>query len=1040
MGRDALVVGINRYTDESLPDLRAPSEDAEAIAQILERDGDFRVTRLPGVKDKENQAVRVGKKTRVPLADLEDAIVQLFKPEGKPPATALLYFSGHGLRKNRGISEGFLATSDANPDGGNWGLRLQWLRRLLQESDVQEQIIILDCCYAGEVVNVAEAYPEDRGKARNRCFIAASRAFEIAYETIDGLHSVLTAALLQGLEPQADRSVTNYTLIDSLDRFSHNFPQRPIFANSGEVINLTGLSQVVKKFKPASTTAICPYKGLEYFDCTEADARFFYGRTALTDQLLEKVRSGNFLAVLGASGSGKSSVVRAGLLYQLMLGWRLSGSEAWHIRIFRPGKCPLKSLAQAFVGSPVGDETNPREKRSYTQIATEMAQTEDLLSGGADGLRQLVQAASTPRVVLVVDQFEEAFTQRGNTEKREQFFACLLGALAQVGEKLCLVLAMRADFFGKCAEREYGGLARAIQENLVTVTPMNREELTAAIVQPAEQVGVAVEPELVERAIEDVEGSPGSLPLLQYALRELWQLRSPLAPLTKGGNSTSLTKGENSASLTKGENSASLTKRGNSASLTKRENPASPFLRGIEGDLLTLAAYTRLGGVKGTLEKRATAVYKALSEEKQKVAKHIFLALTQLGEGTEDTRRPVRKSELVTSRHPEEMVDAVVQKLADERLIVTRKADRKRGSGAIVDVAHEALIRSWRQLRQWLDESRETLRQTRKIEQAAAEWEERRKAKDYLLQGRRLREARELQQDIALSRLAEGFIDRSIRQRRIDWLKIAGVVAIPIVAVVAVVEPSLRQGRIDGNLDVLKSGKGTVREMEYLTIGCNVQFRNSLPLRLADLLFGHCVPLGDYKLENIYLREANLQGAILVEAKFKGSNLQGANLQGAILRAADLGDANLQGANLQGTQLQGAILVEAKFQGANLQGANLQGAELQVAKLQGANLQRANLSGAELQAANFQGAELQTANLQGANLWIASLQGANLSGANLSGANLSGAKDFDKVDNLTPAQVKSACYWQEAKFDPEFQAELNQSPDPETEVDCSRWE
>jgi uncharacterized caspase-like protein len=185
MIRDALVVGINTYSYECLPKLTAPAQDAEAIAKLLERYGQFNVKRLPSIKDKENNTVRIGQKTQVSLTQLEEAIVQLFKPEGKNiPDTALLYFSGHGLRKKRGIQQGFLATSDVNPDSGNWGLSLQWLRQLLQESEVKQQIIWLDCCYSGELFNVAEADPGDRGKGRDRCFIAASREFEVAYEAI----------------------------------------------------------------------------------------------------------------------------------------------------------------------------------------------------------------------------------------------------------------------------------------------------------------------------------------------------------------------------------------------------------------------------------------------------------------------------------------------------------------------------------------------------------------------------------------------------------------------------------------------------------------------------------------------------------------------------------------------------------------------------------------------------------------------------------------------------------------------------------------
>jgi len=150
MSRDALVVGINDYSYEGLGKLTAPAQDAEAIAKLLEDYGDFKVTRLPAVKDKPNNTIRIGQKTSVMTTQLEEAIVQLFKPKGKMPETALLYFSGHGLRKDRGIQEGFLAASDVNPEQGNWGLSLQWLRRLLQASEVKQQIIILDCCYSGK--------------------------------------------------------------------------------------------------------------------------------------------------------------------------------------------------------------------------------------------------------------------------------------------------------------------------------------------------------------------------------------------------------------------------------------------------------------------------------------------------------------------------------------------------------------------------------------------------------------------------------------------------------------------------------------------------------------------------------------------------------------------------------------------------------------------------------------------------------------------------------------------------------------------------
>jgi len=297
------------------------------------------------------------------------------------------------------------------------------LRELLQESPVRQQIIWLDCCYSGEILNIAEADPGDRGRGRDRCFIAASRGFEQAYEEIGSNHSVLTAALLEGLLPNQEECINNYTLVDFLTQNRQAFPQRPIFANSGEAIILTR-QKITSDEKPVPPTPspICPYKGLAYFDCNEEDPKNFYGRTALTDQLLEKVRLGIFLAVLGASGSGKSSVVRAGLLHQLQQGQRLSGSDQWQIYIMQPGEHPLQSLALAFVDPNL----------SPVERGKQLGEAEKLIAEGATGLRRLVQA-SPSRVVLVIDQFEEVFTLCRDQDERQKFFACILGALEQIG-------------------------------------------------------------------------------------------------------------------------------------------------------------------------------------------------------------------------------------------------------------------------------------------------------------------------------------------------------------------------------------------------------------------------------------------------------------------------------------------------------------------------------------------------------------------------------------------------------------------------------
>jgi hypothetical protein len=260
---------------------------------------------------------------------------------------------------------------------------------------------------------------------------------------------------------------------------------------------------------------VSPFRGLEVFD--EAHAEFFFGREALTQHLVEQLRDDRFLAVLGASGSGKSSVVRAGLVPALRRG-ALPGSAGWKVLVVRPGPNPMEALATRLVElvGPQGDALGTR------------ASILEALERDERGLHTVVQlavdgGATDDRVVILVDQFEEIFTLVHDEADRNRFVATLLYASSVAGGATVVVATMRADFFGKCAA--VPGLAARLSERDVLVAPMEEPELRRAMVQPAEKVGLQFEKGLVDTIIEDLRGEPGSLPLLQHALLELFEGR-----------------------------------------------------------------------------------------------------------------------------------------------------------------------------------------------------------------------------------------------------------------------------------------------------------------------------------------------------------------------------------------------------------------------------------------------------------------------------------------------------------------------------------
>ena len=309
INREALVIGVNQYS--FLEHLKTPARDAEAVAQLLETYGGFRVRRLPA--SYHDGALRVDPNKPLKMSELKAAVAQLFNPEGSNiPEAALLFFSGHGLRDSfGGVTEGYLATSDAEPKEEQWGFSLQLLRRLLTRSPVQQQIIWLDCCYSGELLNFAEL--ETLEQAQSRFFLVASREFETAHENITGEHGILTEGLLKGLDPRQypGGKVTNRTLIEFLEKELRHIPQRPVWSNPDSEILLTSESLVANNWEQLTDKASVEPSCQTYRDWDGAmDASVFYGRTDELAELKRWVINQRCRAVLilGMGGTGKTAL------------------------------------------------------------------------------------------------------------------------------------------------------------------------------------------------------------------------------------------------------------------------------------------------------------------------------------------------------------------------------------------------------------------------------------------------------------------------------------------------------------------------------------------------------------------------------------------------------------------------------------------------------------------------------------------------------------------------------------------------------------
>jgi len=423
----------------------------------------------------------------------------------------------------------------------------------------------------------------------------------------------------------------------------------------------------------APAPGIAPYKGLLFFD--EVDAELFFGRENLTAHLADRVSdlaidsSLRFLAVVGASGSGKSSLVRAGLAVALK-------HTGWDVRIFTPGADPLTAL----------------------EMQLELDQVK----------------AGSAQLLILVDQFEETFTLCRDESERVSFIEKLLSLAQEPSRKMAVVIALRADFYSHCAQ--YPLLRQAVAAEQEYIGQMTAEELRRAIEEPARRGGWEFEPGLVDVLLQDIgahgshEPEPGALPLLSHALLATWERR--------------------------------------------------------RGRTFTLAGYRASGGVRGAIAETAESVFTdQLNQTQQELARDVFLRLTELGEGTEDTRRRAALNELVRQSAEATQLRIVLNTLAEARLITLNEDS--------AEVAHEALIREWQRLHEWLTHDREGLLLRRHLTESAYEWEARGHDPAELYRGARLAQTREWASanEETLNASERAFLAASVEQEQHDALE-----------------------------------------------------------------------------------------------------------------------------------------------------------------------------------------------------------------------------------------------------------------------------
>lgn len=628
----------------------------------------------------------------------------------------MVVYIGHGLLSRE--SALYLATSGTSTldvaIADHQAVRYSALAAAVGNSHARSTVVVLDCCFSGR------ADPPNR----HGYLLTSASGEELALAPVGQRYTAFTGKMIELLR-DGDPGAPPHITLDHLYRYQWRVqaelrcttPRRQVGDLSGDLVLATNPAYVPVSQRVRSTPELsgdmCPYLGFSAY--TAQDERYFRGRATLTNDLVRRAATRLWqhrpLVVIGPSGAGKTSLLHAGLLPAIGRGeLGVPRSGGWPRIALRPGSTPLATLTVR-VAEAVGCD------------ATTVTEHPESIAG-------LLRKTTDTRLVLVVDQFEQLFTL-GADEAERAAFVSLLAALARGCDgdpaAAVVVLGVRADFYDHCAL--FPELVEALQDTVI-VGPMNTDELRAAIVEPAELVGLEVGQELVDLLLREIDADRpgghevGRLPLLSHALQSTWGQQ--------------------------------------------------------ERRVLTADGYVRTGGIAGAVERTGEQVYEAFAESERDCVRLVLLAMVLINADTPDVVRRVGVPDLLAGLPDADVGRRVLDTLADARLVTV--------DGDSVEITHEVLLRSWPRLREWIDADRDWLRIRQRIMADAQAWHDSARDISLLYRGANLVTARtdtrgsgRAQQ---LGTIGNDFLTASARQARRGQLLRRGFLALLVVLTV----------------------------------------------------------------------------------------------------------------------------------------------------------------------------------------------------------------------------------------------------------------